>query len=484
MKKAVLALLLVAFCMLTGCIRAPEPPVPSGEESGAAVLEKASSPETAAGAEASGGRPDGEEEKAQSRAYRFVGADENGEYFEPMETYRLPPPELRDFSELPLDETAAALLAGKIADSKAEPQLEDARISVDERERGHYTQGVLYARTLCPVSIGNTAMCIDGALVTGLIYDERFRGSVLGTLGIGSTMADVKSILGAPQFQNGEYGYIGYKTKHFYIAFRGGEAVERIYLERRVELPEGEVAAMLERWPQHDGVEGFPVDDYGWMAAYGLVMMHSGNGDAHSTRFSIWNDYGGDIPAESKYCIYNEAGDGDWMWMHVNGSHSRAEYEKDTLDFPEWRIQMQCALELAKKKAVGGAMREHAAALAQMLPNSRFATRTLAPGSTVGMPVRSPDGTRTAFYLADTEGEIAWFPVVIRTEDGSAPDIVVEAGVGGVVFEVTWFNNEYLCVSPLDDWSEDGLQSNRSPFYINARTGAVTDEPVGAGKLS
>ena|GEM_PF-3165561 len=195
-----------------------------------------------------------------------------------------------------------------------------------------YAQGIVDASTF----IYNDYQFDNLVGGSTLVIDGRWEESVVGELGIGTAMESVYAQYGEPQFERGFYQLSGYKTRTFYVAFQGGETVEKIYLSRRYPLSPQEEALMIPELltMYTDDLYYLGEDFYGFR---GYQLWDSYNDFFHTSGVAFWlywynwsapylciyNDFTGLVP---KNMGENLGVSGEWMGM----------------DYPEHKIYVAC----------------------------------------------------------------------------------------------------------------------------------------------
>ena len=73
----------------------------------------------------------------------------------------------------------------------------------------HFDEGIKYRKI--------------GSSIYNVIFTERFQGTVVNNISVGTSFSSIKQLLGKPAFENEELGVIGYKGKDIYAFFTKDE---------------------------------------------------------------------------------------------------------------------------------------------------------------------------------------------------------------------------------------------------------------------
>ena len=233
--------------------------------------------------------------------------------------------------------------------------------------------------------------------VSFIIGDERFEnivgGSVLiigaphtkavvGNIGVGAPLKSVLEIWGPPDFVNKDLRLAGYKTERFYIAFRGTETVERIYIAKRNAYA-GKSGLIPEFFRTANK------NDFAY-AARGKQCVQIGRGSMtchHPGGLYLWYGAGDEFHVR----VFR-----DFTGLVPQGPVSAETYEPSDFDYPEYKIYLAADEEAALAK--------------------QFETKASV----------SPDGNIAAVTYGECTYERSG--LLFRFRDGKRPDVFIRAG--------------------------------------------------------
>jgi hypothetical protein len=69
--------------------------------------------------------------------------------------------------------------------------------------------------------------------ISNILFNSRYKGSIMNEINMKSSKADVLSQLGQPNFENTDENLYGYKTDNFYIFFTGRNQISEVSVYRR-----------------------------------------------------------------------------------------------------------------------------------------------------------------------------------------------------------------------------------------------------------
>ena len=309
---------------------------------------------------------------------------------------------------IPFKDVSLFVLHGVAADYIRQG-YETFRLSTDSKKL--YADGVIDAASFI---IGEERFenIVGGSL---LIFDKRHQQTIVGDIHVGEALVKVRDTYGNPDFEWKAYSLIGYKTEHYYIAFRGAKNVERIYIAGRNAQKSMEGIIPTYASSSDNKWNNFP------FAVWGLRPIQLWRGSMayyHPDGLRIWTD-----PEDTHVWVFND----------YTGLVPRHLTDKDTISFVEYDYT------------------EHKIFLA-IFAEEALQKQFEAEGQ------YSPDGHIAAVAFGNCTYERAG--LLFRFLDGSGPDVFITPG--HFPDKPIWLNGRYVGMETMHGFGIYDLHANPS----------------------